>query len=163
MQTESLGFLIVDVSRLLRRRFDAALEAAGLGITAGEARTLHHADRTGPVRQTTLAERMAVEPMTLVGYLDRLERIGLVRREPDPADRRAKLVVIEPAARPVLARIATVAAAVREGAMEGLSAEEAEAVRAALALMRVNLRAGPAASDHAQPGEAAASEADPKP
>ena len=37
---ETIGLLLVDAARLLRLRIDRALEGAGLGLTAGEARTL---------------------------------------------------------------------------------------------------------------------------
>jgi MarR family transcriptional regulator, transcriptional regulator for hemolysin len=37
---ESIDLLPVDAARLLRRQIDRALERAGLGLTAGEARTL---------------------------------------------------------------------------------------------------------------------------
>lgn len=136
---DTIGFLVVDVARLLRRRFEAALDAAGLGITAGEARALHHAAAAGPVRQSLLAERMAVEPMTLVGYLDRLERAGLAERTPDPADRRAKLVRTTPAADAIMARIAEIALDVRRGATAGMSADDVGRMREALKLMRANL------------------------
>jgi MarR family transcriptional regulator for hemolysin len=136
---ETIGFLVVDVARLLRRRFEAALETAGLGITAGEARALHHAAAAGAVRQAVIAERMAVEPMTLVGYLDRLEKRGLVERVPDPTDRRAKTVRILPAADGVLARIAEIALEVRRSATAGMSAAEVERLREGLILMRANL------------------------
>lgn len=138
-RSQTIGFLITDVARLLRRRFEAALGEAGLGITPGEARTLFHASAAGPVRQSLLAERMAVEPMTLVGYLDRLEGRGLVERLADPRDRRAKVVATTTAAQPVLSRIAEVAAGVRAAALDGLSPAEAEALQQALVLMRANL------------------------
>lgn len=136
---DSLGYLLVDSARLLRRRFEAALEAAGLGLTAGEARALHNAARIAPARQAVLADRMAVEPMTIVGYLDRLERAGLVERSADPTDRRAKLVRPTEAAGPILTRIAAVAAAVRAEATAGLSEAEVLAFRATLERVRYNL------------------------
>jgi len=36
----------------------------------------------------TLADHLAVNPSTITGHVDRLVRMGLVRREEDPADRR---------------------------------------------------------------------------
>jgi DNA-binding MarR family transcriptional regulator len=36
----------------------------------------------------TLAEHLAVNPSTITGHVDRLVRMGLVRREEDPQDRR---------------------------------------------------------------------------
>ena len=45
MPAEPITFLILEVAKLIRRRFDQALETAGLGITAGEARTLLYVGR----------------------------------------------------------------------------------------------------------------------
>lgn len=134
-----LGFALVEVTRLLRQRMDRELEEAGLGVTAGEARALAYAAQYRGQRQAVLAERMGVEPMTLVGYLDRLEAHGLVRREPDPTDRRAKIVVLTEASTEVLAQIRKLSTSVREGVTRGLSPEEVAGFRSALALMRDNL------------------------
>lgn len=123
-QTESFGFLVTDVARLMRQAFDHQIGAAGLGLTPGEARTLSHAARTGPVRQSALAEHMGVEAMTLSGYLDRLEARGLVRRTVDPADRRAKLVHLTDAARDVLARIYEIAPRARLKVEAAMTPEE---------------------------------------
>ncbi|BBE73824.1 MarR family winged helix-turn-helix transcriptional regulator [Oharaeibacter diazotrophicus] len=136
---ETLGFLVVDVARLFRHRFETALAAAGLGVTPGEARTLHHLAAAGPMRQSLLAQRLGVEPMTLVGFLDRLERAGLIARDPDPDDRRAKRIVLTDAAEAVLPTIRTVAAGVRAAATTGLDGDEVAALRRALARMRANL------------------------
>lgn len=110
---EALGFLITDTARLLRAEFDRAITAESVGITPGEARALSHVARACPVRQAALAERMGVEAMTLSTYLDRLEERGLVAREADPTDRRAKIVTMTDAAEGVLRRIGQVGEAVR--------------------------------------------------
>lgn len=146
---DTLGFLVVDLARLFRQGFERALGAEGLDVTAGEARTLLHVSHSNGLRQSVLAERMRVEPMTLSNFLDRLEQRGLVRREPDPGDRRAKRVVVTEAAEPLVERIRAVAARVRERAAGGLSGEEVEAVRHALQVMRRNL-----GEDSGEEGEA---------
>ncbi|HVV93638.1 MAG TPA: MarR family transcriptional regulator [Hyphomicrobiales bacterium] len=138
---DTLGFLVVEVARLLRRRYDRALDRAGLGLTHAEARTLALIGRAPGRRQASLAEALAIEPMTLTGLLDRLEAAGLVARRTDPADRRAKLVAATPKARPALGAIAAVAASVLDETTRGLSIAEVEAVRVALAQMRENLAA----------------------
>ena len=92
---------------------------------------------------------MNIEPMTLVNFLDRLERRGWIVREPDTSDRRAKIVRVTSAVRPLVERLDAIAAGVRESAAAGLSAGEMEALRRALQRMRANLNA-------AQAGEAAA-------
>ncbi len=41
------------------------------------------------LRGNELGKRAGLEPSTMTGLLDRMERDGLVKREPDPNDRRA--------------------------------------------------------------------------
>lgn len=119
-----LGFLLLDAHRLIRARFDARAEAAGLGLTAGEARALLHISKREGRRQNVLAEHLNIDPMTLVTYLDRLEAAGLVQRCPDPADRRAKVVRLTPASAPVLTKVQAVCRAVRADATAGLTEED---------------------------------------
>jgi DNA-binding MarR family transcriptional regulator len=97
-----------------------------LGITPGEARTLMQVAMTEDIKQAEIATRMGIEPMTLSAYLDRLEALGLVARMPDPADRRAKNVVITDKADPLLS--------------EGLGDEGRELLRGNLRILRDNLR-----------------------
>lgn len=134
-----LGFILVDAARLYRARMDRAFTEAGLGITAGEARTLLHLNINPGLRQGALAERMSIEPMTMVGYLDRLESQGVIAREPDPSDRRAKIVRLTPDAAPLLERILAAAATAREEALDGVTPAERDALRHALQLIRANL------------------------
>lgn len=127
-----LGFLLVTASRLLRLRFERALDAAKLDITTGEARTLAMASRLGSVRQSELAACLSIEPMTLVGYLDRLEKRGLIRRVAHPADRRSKLVQLTTDARPLLRRIRKVLAEARNKATSRFEAAELATLQAYL-------------------------------
>jgi len=50
-----------------------------------------HAD--GPKRQLDLAAQLGVDRTVMTYLLDDLEKAGLVQRQPDPADRRARLIV----------------------------------------------------------------------
>jgi MarR family transcriptional regulator for hemolysin len=134
-----LGFLLADVQRLLRRRFERAAEAEGLGLSASEARTLAYITVYSGRRQTALADVMNVDPMTLVGYLDALEAKGLVERCPDPSDRRAKLVRPSSTAAAMIERVRTVGRTARETAMRGLSDDDVAALRRMLRQMIDNL------------------------
>jgi MarR family transcriptional regulator, transcriptional regulator for hemolysin len=140
-EPEPITFLVLDAARLIRQRFERELETAGLGITAGEARTLLWAGRHPGLRQAALAEKLGVEPMTLVGFLDRLEAAGFVTRTQDPTDRRAKLVQPTDAATPLVARIESIALTVRERAMGALGERQSEMIRAGLEQMRDALSA----------------------
>jgi DNA-binding MarR family transcriptional regulator len=134
-----LGFLVNDVARLLRTGFASRVSEAGLGLTGGEARALMHAVNAGGARQTEIAERMGVEPMTLCGYVDKLEGRGLVERQPHPEDRRAKRIVPTDEAGDALDAIMPLAHDVVDHALEGLPASDVEALRRALEHMRVRL------------------------
>ena len=129
---DTFGFLVTDLSRLIRAEMDRRISDAGIGLTPGEGRTLAHAARAGEVRQIELAERMGVEPMTLSGYLDRLEARGLIERKPDPTDRRAKLVALTAAAEGVLDQVRDVGTRMRADISRDIAAVDWEQLNAGL-------------------------------
>lgn len=144
---ESLGFLVNDVARLIRNGFAQRVADAGLGLTGGEARALVHAVASAGARQTEIADRMGVEPMTLCGYVDRLEARGLVERQPHPDDRRAKRVIPTAEAREAMALIMPVAQGLMDEMLLGLPEADVAALRRALEHMRERLSPRNASAD----------------
>lgn len=140
--TDTFGFLVADVARLMRGEFDRAIAEAGLDVTPGEARALSHAARAGSARQNVLAERMGVEAMTLSAYLDRLEARGLVERTTDPTDRRAKLVHLTGAAEAVLVQVRRIARRAHDRAQSSLTPAEWDTLQALLKRVRTELAGG---------------------
>ena len=136
---DSLGFLLNDTSRLMRQSFERRIAGIGLQITPGEARALVYVAANEGARQSVIADRMGVEPMTVCGYIDRLEKCGLVSRQPDPADRRAKNVLTTEAADTTITAIRAEAKAVVEQAQTGLDAGTRAMLAAALKQVRGNL------------------------
>lgn len=136
-QEESLGFLLADVSRLMRRAFQQRLD--GSSLTLAQARTLVYVSRHEGVRQVELAELLEVQPITLARLIDQLTEAGLVERRSDPTDRRAYQIYLTSAAAPQLAAIKQVAALIRGDALRGLGKQEAAAVLSALRKMHDNL------------------------
>ncbi|MCW2934382.1 MAG: MarR family transcriptional regulator [Actinomycetia bacterium] len=49
--------------------------------------------------QSALAEKIGADKTRLIGTLDALQEAGLISREPDPSDRRARILSITPAGR----------------------------------------------------------------
>lgn len=135
---DGFGFLISDLARLIRLDIDRRIEAAGIGLTPGEARTLVYVARYGEERQNVLADRMGLEAMTLSSYLDRLERQGFVKRIPDPSDRRAKLVQLTPSAQVALETILRVGQEVRQRARGNMNEEQWHLLHEQLKVMRAN-------------------------
>ena len=135
----SFGFLVTDLSRLIRAEMDRRISDAGLGLTPGEGRTLAHAARAGMVRQNVLAEQIGIEAMTLSTYIDRLEAKGLVERMPDPNDRRAKLVRLTEAASEALGSVNAAAASIRSDASAAMEPADWAALLRLLRQARDNL------------------------
>jgi DNA-binding MarR family transcriptional regulator len=56
--------------------------------------------RTEPVRtQAARADTIGADKTRIIGVLDELQQAGLIRRDPDPADRRVHLLSLTPAGR----------------------------------------------------------------
>lgn len=146
---QTLGFVIHDVARLLRTRFEQRARAAELGLTRAQWQVLAHLARCEGVNQATLAQILELQPITLVGLLDRLEAAGLVRRSPDPRDRRVRVLHLTPAARPLLERMQALGASVRAEAMAGLSEVERDQLIATLLKLKSNLTMRTAAETEA--------------
>jgi DNA-binding MarR family transcriptional regulator len=58
-----------------------------------------------PLRVKELADAVVLSPTAMSRFVDRLERDGYVRREPDPNDRRALQVTVTPEGRKLLKRM----------------------------------------------------------
>lgn len=132
-----MGYLIHEVARLMKRRFDE--EARVHGITLPQWRTLAQIAIHEGITQRALAEAIDTDPMTISGVLDRLEKRGLIDRYPDPTDSRAKLARLTPVGTEVFNSAKRVGLAMYESALEGITPSEREIVISALARMRTNL------------------------
>ena len=136
---DGLGFLLADVSRLMRREFAQRMGGRLSSLTFAQARALVHLSRSEGLRQIELANLLEVQPITLARLIDQLDARGLVERRADPDDRRAHRLFLTPAARPYLDAIREVVASVRVDALRGIDAAQAEALSATLARIRGNL------------------------
>ncbi len=119
----SFGYLVHDVARLFARRFNTRA-LLFLGLTRSQCRILGYLARHEGINQAGLADLLEIKPMTLVRQLDRMEVDGWIERRPDPADRRARRLVLTDKARPILARILDLSSDVRREAFADLSEEE---------------------------------------
>ncbi|MEV8020109.1 MarR family transcriptional regulator [Streptomyces sp. NPDC086554] len=72
---------------------DFTLAAASENLTASQGKALTVL-RRGPAAMRSLADTLTCDASNMTGIIDRLEKRGLVRREPSPSDRRVKNVVL---------------------------------------------------------------------
>jgi len=139
----SFGFLVSDISRLLRERFNTT--AQSIGLTLAQARALVHLARNEGINQTALAAILEIQPITLLRQIDKLEEAGLVQRRPDPNDRRAQQLFLTAAAEPLLERIFSMGTDLSASAFCGMDERSQEVMIGLLQRVRQNL--SPAGAD----------------
>jgi len=101
----TFGFLVHDVSRLIRRRFERLARQTGLLITRRQAAVVLYIARNEGVSQAEVATWLDIEPIALVRMLDKLHEEGLVERRAHPTDRRVRTLWLTSRAEPVVKRI----------------------------------------------------------
>jgi MarR family transcriptional regulator for hemolysin len=139
----SVGHSICMTAHLFERAINQ--ELAPEGITFRQTQVLAWQALEGTaLSQSELAERMNIEPPTLVSVLDRMERDGLLVREACPNDRRKNLIRVLPKAETVWKTIVACAERVRERAVSEMTAEDVETLHRLLGQVQANLqRKGP--------------------
>jgi MarR family transcriptional regulator, transcriptional regulator for hemolysin len=133
----SFGFLLHDIARLMRKRYDQ--RARPLGLTRAQWQALTHLQRHEGINQSGLAELLELEPITVARLIDRMEEAGLVHRRDDPADRRAHRLYLTERARPVLEQCRSLGDEIRAEAFAGIADGEREHLVDLLVHVRRNL------------------------
>jgi DNA-binding MarR family transcriptional regulator len=147
----SIGFLLHDVSRLLRKRFDR--RARTIGLSRAQWSVLAHLSRNEGLNQSALADLLEIEPITLVHQLDRLEAAGWIERRLDPADRRVRLLYLKELGRTILGKLQKLGLETKAEAVAGLEAAEQEALIVTLTKIKTNLSARESASQARETAE----------
>jgi DNA-binding MarR family transcriptional regulator len=120
VQGYDIGFLLSDVSRLMRREFDA--RARAIGITRAQWKALTALKRHEGINQGGLADLLEV-----------------VERRRDPADRRAWKIFLTDRSRPLIDQLRALADDVIGDALSVLTPAEQAAMVDALSRIRTNL------------------------
>lgn len=133
----TLGFIISDVSRLIRRNFNRRVQH--LGLTQAQWQVLAHLARNEGMRQIQLADALDMQPISVARIIDRMEAAGWVERRPDPADRRAFNLYVTAKANPILEQMWELGAITRAQSLAGIPEQHQELLMTALLQMRENL------------------------
>ena len=156
--TEAAGATPIDLGHalatVLRGYLDGARSAlAGLPGGPRGFQVLSIAGTADCPNQAGIAKDMGLDRTVMTHLIDELESAGLVERRPDPADRRARQVVLTAAGRTAHGVAASAMADVETSVLAALS--EAEAGQFRTLLHKLAGRAGSPAA-----GDACADEAD---
>jgi DNA-binding MarR family transcriptional regulator len=119
---EDVSFLLARANSLSVAAGDAALAAYGLKVRSFSVLAL--AASGHGLSQRDLSAFLRLDPSRVVALVDDLQSRGLVERRPDPADRRANLVVATPDGRTLCARARRATVAAEQRLHAGLTEQE---------------------------------------
>ena len=137
-QHQIFGYLLHDVLRLYKRRFEQ--RSAQLSLTLPQCKTLSLLARNEGISQRQLADLADIDAMSIVRILDRMEADGWVERRADPQDRRARRLAVTAKARPILDQILQMGAATRTEVLDGLNVEQRDQLVSLLEKVHTNLQ-----------------------
>jgi DNA-binding MarR family transcriptional regulator len=143
----SLGYQVNHLARLLAYRLRERIER--IGVVPGQFAQLLALYQTDGLTQAELCERVQIEQPTMANTLARMERDGLITREPDPHDRRRSRVLLTERAREFESSLVAAAREVNALATAGLRPREIDSFMATMATLIANLgNAGSGAVEH---------------
>lgn len=89
-----------------------------------------------------LGRRAGLEPSTMTGLLDRMERDGLAKRVADPRDRRAQRICLTTEGRNIQDTVTVVVDRILSNVFEGIPAEQIKAAKDILRQVLANTHKG---------------------
>lgn len=87
---EEVEKLFVELMQKTYKHWEIVVKEFSLTVT--QAMALHHLEESQPMRN--LADKLACDPSYITGLIDGLEKLNLVERSADKADRRVKNLVL---------------------------------------------------------------------
>ena len=120
--TNNAENLISRTARLLTRVGDARLKT--IGLSGAQMPIFARLQDGSTLSQADLARLACVEQPTMAATLSRMERDGLIVREPDPADRRSSLIRLTPAALAKMPELTALRSQAAEEALAGFDESE---------------------------------------
>ena len=93
-QAPDFALLVVGASRPVAERLNAAVAAAGIDDMRTPYGFVIRALARAPLGLTELAEYLGVTKQAAIKVVDEMESLGFLERRPDPANRRAKILVL---------------------------------------------------------------------
>jgi DNA-binding MarR family transcriptional regulator len=117
---------LLKLARELRR------ESHALGVTGGQVSLLIQINTHRGIGVRDLAALERISPASMSGYVERLERVGLIQRTPDPKDRRRQGLSLTGEGERVLRSVKSRRTAWLASRLERLSPDELAALDAAV-------------------------------
>jgi MarR family transcriptional regulator for hemolysin len=139
MRADIENDLLTTVSEVAHHtRICADQMAQAHGLTRAQLVVLPRLERQSDVSQNDLAVVAEVAPITAARLIDRLEKLGLVNRCPDPEDRRIWRLRLTPAAAPILGEVKRLRAELHSIITKGIDPAVLDTLTTGLRQMKEN-------------------------
>ena len=127
MPTEDrLIFLISKVCQKLIINLQKAFSESGVEVTPIQVILLFFLQKNGGSSLTQISQGLMLENPTVTGLIDRLEKLGYVKRSDHPSDRRVYLVYLTEKGKTVANKALPIVKKLNEQIKEGYSKKEIE-------------------------------------
>ena len=124
METKG-GYLISRIKQTGTRIFDRLLAESGIdSFNGAQGRILYVLWQQDGITISSLSAKTSLANTTLTAMLDRMEKLGLIVRKPDPADRRSRLIALTEKARSLQGDYANISQKMNEQYYAGFTDEE---------------------------------------
>lgn len=143
----TFGFLVNDVTRIMRKLFDR--RAVKFDLTRAQWRALKRVSHSEGLTQNDLAEYLEMEPIAVGRVIDRLQKAGFIERRADPKDRRVWRLHLTPKAHGIVDDMEKISNELFKQAQRGISAGDMKTMLDVFTRMKQNLVALDRAKDGA--------------
>lgn len=137
LDVEDIEYLICHITLLWRRIINN--KTKHLGITSTERRALCCIDRNPGLTQIQIAGLLELEPQNLIRVLDKLEKLNLIKKCPDPDDRRNKCLFVTEEAAHLVTQLRSINKSIKPQILSSLNPNETQQLLDRLAVIRDNL------------------------
>ncbi|WPX08665.1 MarR family winged helix-turn-helix transcriptional regulator [Anaerocellum danielii] len=130
MENECEEKLIYEILRTIRRKLNNRLKSEELfdcheSLTFAEQQVIMVlSENSQPMTMKDIASELGISPSTLTGIVDKLVEKGIVKREPDPQDRRKIQVFLTEEGKNIVEKVNEFRTRVLEPILKNLSPEE---------------------------------------
>jgi len=133
----TLGYLVLDVARLMSASFEARTRS--IGVTRAQWSLIAALVRHEGCNQAQLAELMQITPISLGRLVDRMVKAGWVERRAEAGDRRSHRLFLTAKAHAIRPALRKLSDETQEEALAALGAPERQQLLESLAKVRATL------------------------
>jgi DNA-binding MarR family transcriptional regulator len=137
-QQHSIGYLLISIGKRRRNKSNALLALAG--IHSGQDILLYYLSADDGQTISELVDKMNIKHPTIFTMVNRMEAVGLLRKEKDANDKRASRVTLTEKGKQAAGKVVGIWRTIEATTLEGLDGEEQKTLVSLLQKINDNLK-----------------------